>query len=362
MLKELKKQSIARGMSLVFSFLFMSIVLFALGFKDLQQIRTGPVPFAELAPKDLSKNVCVELSLTENFGSYMEEYEQKIGSTEKKTTKVCYLIGMEDTSTGEYQLLSLVVPAEYEDELEQMADNTFDGIASKAVQFTCSVADMGSEERAFAEFYLKQMGFQESEMDEILLPYHLAYCDWEAKTMLVYILCGGGALLAVITVLLLIYTLGGFRLRKMEKDIEKSGYSLDFAEADYMNAKILMDKPIFRLGRVFTFCSDGATPHIILNRDIVWGFHNVVVQRGRSRLIKKTTHYVVLKTKNKKTYVADVPNEAKANLILNLMNNALPWMVIGDSNALHKMYSKDLQGFLNLQYNKFDDKSTNIQI
>lgn len=359
MIGQLWRQSIAKGMKLVFMFLGMGAVLFALGFHDLQDIRKGTVKFEDLKPGDLSEGTFVELSITENYGSFMEQNEQKAGSSVQTTTKVCYFIGMGQPGDADFRLVSLVVPATDEKRMENMAENTFNGKSSSPMSYICEVKEMGSQARSYANTYLNQAGLNSAEINDMLLTYHLIECDWEAKTKFVYIMCGSGAVLAAIGILVLLYSVSGLSIRKIKKEIKKTGYSQELVEADYRNAKVLMDHPAFRIGKVFTFFYTGATPHAILNKNIIWGYYHVVVEKGKYGLLKKTSHMVVINTLDKRSYTVDVPAEGKAQYILRMLNMAMPWMIIGSDDAFFRMYNKDFQGFLNLHYNKINDKTTN---
>ena len=352
MIGRLWRQSIAKSIKGFLMFVAMGAVLFALGYHDLQDIRKGTVKFEDLKPGELSEGTIVEVTVTENYGSYMAEYEQKRGSAVQTTTRVCYFIGMGEPGDADFGLVSLVVPGTDEKIMENMAENTFNGKSSSPISYVCKVKKMGDQERAYANTYLNQVGLNSGEISSILLNYHLSECDWETKTKFVYIMCGSGAVLTLIGILVLLYSLTGLSIRKIKKEMKKTGYSKDLVEADYRNAKSLMDQPVFRIGKVFTFFYTGATPHAILNKNIVWAYHHVVVEKGKHGLITKTSHMVVINTLEKKSYMIEVPTEGKAQYILKMLNTTLPWVVIGSNDALVKMYNKDLQGFLDLHYNK----------
>lgn len=357
MLKELKKQSIGRGLKAVFMFLFFAAVMFALGFKDFQDIRRETREFEDLRLEDLSEDINVNITLEENFGSYMEEYEEKRSTGARKTTAVCYLVSMRDAVTGEFQMVSLVVQPKDEKKMNAMAMDTYNGRTSDPITYKCSVKKMSAQERGYAEFFMKQLDLSDADIEDMLHPYHLICVDWDSKTSFVRFMFSIGAVSLFIAVVLLLYSLSGARMAKIKKEIRKSGYSWELVEADYDNAKVLMDKPVFRVGRIFTFLYSGATPHIVLNKNIVFVYQDSVTQQGRHG-IKKTTYLVGLKTIDKKAYVAEVTGEGKAHYISNMMNNMLPWVVTGSDDALHQMYQKNLQEFLNIRYNQVDDKTT----
>lgn len=358
MLSQLWKQSIAKAMKGFLFSLFMAGILLALGYKDFQDVRKGTVNLEDLRPEDLAAGTFVEVFVTENYGSYMEEYEQRRGSTVKTTTKVCYFIGMGQPGDKDFRLVSLVVPGKDEEQMESMADNTFDGKSSSPMNYICEVKKMGNQATSYANIYLTEAGLSSAEINDILLPYHLSKCDWDAKTKFAYIMCGSGAVFVVIGVLILLYSVSGLSVRKIKKETKKTGYSQELVEADYENAKPLIERPVFRIGRVFTFFYMGLTPHIVLNKNIVWAYHHIIVEKGKYGLVKKTTHMVAINTLDKKSYMAEVPTEGKAQYILTMMKTAMPWIVIGSDDALGKMYRKDLQGFLDLHYNKIEDKTT----
>ncbi len=361
MLKELKKQSIGRGLKAVFFFLFAAALAFVVGWKPFQDLRRETREFEDLKLEDLSKDINVNISLDENFGCYMEEYEEKRSTGARKTTALCYLVSMRDAETGEFRMVSLVVKPKDEKKMEAMAMNTYNGRTSDPITYKCSVKKMGTQERGYAEFFMKQMGLSDADIKDMLHPYHLICEDWDSMTNLVRYMYGGGMVCLFIAVVLLLYSLSGARMAKIKKEIKKSGYSWELVEADYENAKVLMDKPTFRVGRIFTFLYNGATPHIVLNKNIVFVYQDSVTQNGRYGL-KKTTYLVGLKTIDKKVCVAEVTNEGKAQYILTMMNNMLPWVVTGSDNALHQMYQKNLQEFLNIRYNQVDDKTTSRMV
>lgn len=357
MLKELKKQSIRRGLKAVFMFLFLAAVMFVLGFKDFRDVRRETKEFEDLRLEDLSEDINVNITLKENFGSYMEEYEEKRSTGARKTTAVCYLVSMRDAVSGEFRMVSLVVEPEDKKKMEAMAMNTYNGRTSDPISYKCIVKKMSAQDRGYAEFFMKQMGLSDADIDDMLHPYHLVCIDWDSKTSFVRYMFGAGAVCLFIAVVLLLYSLSGARMAKIKKEIKKSGYSWELVEADYENAKVLMDKPVFRVGRIFTFLYSGATPHIVLNKNIVFAYQDSVTQHGRYGL-KKTTYLVGLKTIDKKVCVAEVTSEGKAQYILTMINNMMPWVVTGSDNALHQMYQKNLQEFLNIRYNQVDDKTT----
>lgn len=359
MLKELKKQSIGKGLKSVFMFLFISIVLIALGFGDFMDLRRGAVDFNDLQASDLSEDICIKLSLTDNYGAYMEEEGRQGSSIVKKTTALCYLIGIGDPTKEDFRYVSLVVPPEYRKQMEDMAQNTYMGKSSEPVEFMCEVKKMGSQDYSYANYYLQLLGYDSYEAREMLCPYHIVYRDWEAKTKLAYVFCGSGAGFGAIAILLLFYTLSGARVKKIQKEVQKLGYTWEYVEVDFEKAKVLVDNPAFRVGRMFTFLYQGATPHIILNKNIVWGYYYSITEHGKAGL-KKTTHMVGIRTVDKKGFVAEVPGEGRAKYILDMMNKMLPWMVIGSDDAFHKMFDKDFKNFLDIRYNQFDDKTTNI--
>ncbi len=352
MIGRLWRQSIAKSIKGFLMFVAMGAVLFALGYNDLQDIRKGTVKFEDLKPGELSEGTFVEVTVKENYGSYMAEYEQKRGSAVRTTTRVCYFIGMGEPDGADFCLVSLVVPGTDEKIMENMAENTFNGKSSSPISYVCEVKKMGDQALSHANTYLNQLELNSAEINDILLTYHLSECDWDTKKTFVCIMCGSGAILGGIGILMLLYSISGLSIRKVKKEMRKTGYSRELVEADYRNAKVLMGNSAFRIGRVFTFFYTGATPHAILNKNIVWAYYHVAVEKGRYGLLKKTNHMVIVNTLDKKHYSIDVPTESKAQYILRTLNMEMPWMVIGSDDALVRMYNKDLPGFLDLHYNK----------
>ena len=85
---------------------------------------------------------------------------------------------------------------------------------------------------------------------------------------------------------------------------------------------------------------------------MLWAYQNTTTHRTNGIKTGVTYSVVIFIDGQKTGYTIGVPNEATAQEILKKMNEMFPWVVIGYSEDLRKLFHKDRVHFLELRYNK----------
>ena len=75
MFEELKKRSIKKRLFPAIVLLIIGVVALVFLFPSLMEVLKGSVAFETLKPYEIEEKMLVDVSLKENFGCYMTEYE-----------------------------------------------------------------------------------------------------------------------------------------------------------------------------------------------------------------------------------------------------------------------------------------------
>lgn len=355
MFDKLRKRSIVKSLFFVLFFAALGIGLMWLEFSNLRSLLHGHVQFESLAPEEINEHLIVDASLYANFGGFLEEYEENTETHVTRTTDLYYVIWTGDEDDEDFRYMAIKVPVEDENVMEKMAEDTYYYGYSDVVEFSGAINKMDDEEYGYFKEYFMESGFTEEEFEQWTLPYYIqdgALIGGAAIT--VYVFFGIGVALLVMAIWSLISALTGKKLKALRKELEASGISEGEVEYDYEAARSFEKKDDIKIGRKLTYYIGGSKPHAILNRKIVWAYERTITHR-RNGIKTGTTYEVVVGTFEKKTIHISVSKEAVALEILQYINENMPWVIIGYSDELNKMYNKNFQDFLELRYNKESD-------
>lgn len=165
------------------------------------------------------------------------------------------------------------------------------------------------------------------------------------------IFMGAGIILFLVGICRFILVLRGGSLKKFRKELETIGIGEHELDSEYGGARQFHKKCDMRIGKRLTFFILGSTPHVIANEKLVWAYQKNTTHRTNG-IKTGTTYEVVLKTYDKKVFQVSVPNEQTGQEILQYINEALQWVVVGYSDDLNKMFNSNYQDFLQLRYNQ----------
>ena len=349
MFDSLKKKSLKS--SLAFTIILAAIGIgvaawFAVG---TWYVVTGYVSFVELEPDEIS-NQWVALNLRENWGSFAETTETNSSTHMSKTINVYYVILSGDDYSTDFKYMAVNVPADYERRMEQMADNSS---YSDPIFLSGRIRKMDDEIYRYFKEYMLDGGLTEEQFEQFTLPYYIkVYPDEQLENVCTVAAFLFGVLLIVLAVIRLVKAASGSYLKKLKADIASIGVSELSAESDW-NTAAEVSKGV-KVGRLFTYYMEGSKPRAIPNTKILWCYQNTTTHRTNG--IKTGTTYSVMIWVDgwKNASNIGMPNEATAQAMLQRYGTQFPWIVVGYSDELRKMYNNNRAQFMQLRYNTVD--------
>lgn len=352
MFEELKKKILKTS-------LFWSIILIIAGLglagwnaPDAFYAATGYVDLNTLAPNDL-KGQLVDIELTENFGCYLEETSYNTKTHVTKTTDLYYIILLaSDENPDNWQFMTIKVPVRYQSQMDSMTENTYNELLSDPVSFSGKLKKLDEEEYGYFKEFFTEIGMTEAEFAESTIPYYFnAFASKTSMNIMYIALFSIGAVLLIFGIFRIAKVVGGGSLKKLRKDIAASGYSESMVESDYRNAKSFDRGGTLKVGRLMTYYINGSDARAIPNSKIMWAYQNTVTHRTNGVKTGTTYNVMIYDEFTPKGHEFTVANESIAQDMLSLINTMLPWVVVGYSDELKKLYNKDRSQFLQLRYN-----------
>lgn len=356
MLETFKKSAIKKVLvsSIIMLVIGTALLVFqgAAAFYALKSVIAEPTTFEDLSKKEIHNHMRVNVSLTGTFGSFMYEYETTQSGTRLGTTAYYYSIlsGGENTDI-EYAYMAIKVPSSYHSKMESMAEIFNAGYwSNEPIHFyNAEIRKMTGEElSAFKEWW----EVTDAEFDEYFLPYVIdAAQDDNSMMGIAVIIATVGIVLVVISVIRLIFTLTGSSLKRLKEDMAEAGVTEASLESDYNAAASFKKNGEIKVGRQFIYYMNGSTPRLIPNGKLLWAYQTTTTHR-RNGINVGTTYSVVMYVDDKRNCVTlQMPNEANTQEMLKRINATLPWVVVGYSDELKRMFNKDRAQFLGLRYN-----------
>ncbi len=352
MFEELKKRTL-KG-TLAWSIILILVGLGLAGWfaMDAFYVVTGFVDFTTLEHDEISNQI-VKVDLADNFGRYLESGSKNTKTNATTITDYYYVIWTGNDESTDWRYMSLKVPTKYGTDLDNMAMNTAEGIVSEPITFYGKIKKLDSGELYYFKDYFKDSGWTDEEIEAETIPYYIDSFSFSPA------LSGGGYVIAFgAGVVLLIYGIiriasaaSGGALKKIHKDIADAGFTESSIEADYASAKFFDKKGTLRVGRLMTYYTAGSIPRALPNNKMMWAYQNTVTHRTNGVKTGTTYNVMVFAETAPKGLTFPVANEAVAQDMLNYFNATLPWVVVGYSDELKKLYNKDRTQFLSLRYN-----------
>lgn len=350
MFEELKRVSFKKCLFLAVVFLIAGIAMVVLQAENVYYTVFGYADFTELEP-DKIRSQLVEVDLTANFGCFMEQYEENTKTKRKTTKNLYYVIWTGDEDDPEYCYMSIKVPVSYRKRMDQMAENSANQKYSDPIHFVGKIKKLDSKEYRYFKEYFQEANWTDEEIAEGTLPYYIDYFQNSSSMGTVFCLVFfGGIVLIVAGVYRIIKGKNGGFIKKLREDIKLSGYPDSYIESDYASAHDIKVDDI-KLGRLMTYYRMGAEYRAIPNNKIIWAYQNTTTHRTNG-IKTGTTYSVVYYVDGFKGSVnLSVSIEPTAQEILGRLNAACPWVVVGYSDELRKLFNKSREEFMQLRYN-----------
>lgn len=349
MLEHLKKKSIKSSIPAFLIMLVVGLGLCVYQFNNVVSAIKGHDVLSELKPEKIKEGMVIDASIEANNGAFMEIYTTTGGK--KTTTALYYIISIDADNNPPY--MAVRVPASMEKEMEAMADRTFSGKFSDPIHISGTVKEMNSSTQKYFISYMKEFGFTEKEVKDMMVPYYIQHGKiGDMVSEVVYIIFGIGALLAIWSIIYMLMVMKGMKLKRIRKEIAESGYSEEQVDADWASASEILVKDAMKIGQVFTFIDDGI-PHAIKKDRLVWAYMKTTTHKTNG-ITTGTTYSVIMFTKDNKEFDINVKDEAAARHVLEEMGNRMPWMLLGYDDELRRCYKKNINEFLDIRYNKIE--------
>ena len=354
MLEALKKKSfhVSLIVSIVIALIGVSLAVY--NGPDAFSSLAGYKNFADLKPEEIS-NQMVEIDVTANFGYYMEEYSENTTTHYRTTTDLYYLIWTGDENATDYRYMTIKVPARFEDEMDEIAENTYNQVYSEPLHFVGKIQKLDSDELGYFEEFFISSGFTQEDIAAETLPYYIDVTGTSVAGSTNYgplVLFGIGALLIIWAVYRIIKGARGGYMKKFRKAYEEAGYNDATIEADLANAFSCAKKNDVKVGRLCTYYNlNSQIPALIVNSRIMWAYQCTTTHRTNGVKTGTTYSVMVFVEGQKNAHSIGVPSEASAQEVLSKMNEMLPWVVVGHSDDLKRLFNKDRAQFLQLRYN-----------
>ncbi len=362
MFEKLKKRSVKKSIFTVAVLLVIGIVLVVMEFSNVVSILRGHVAFETLEPDEINSSLIVDASINTNFGAYLEEYEKNTGTNYTRTTSLYYVIWTGDDYAEDFKYMGIKVPASEEAAMEEIAEATYYEEYIEPVVYSGAINKMSSEEYKYFKEYFTEAGWTREEIEEYTLPYYInvnALVGGAAATA--WVIMAIGVILIILGTWRLIYVLRGGSLKTFKKELQEIGISDHEAEYEYESAKLFNKKNDFRIGKRITFFMTGSKPHMLSNTKVVWAYQKTTTHRTNG-IKTGITYDIVFKTYERKSFEVNVQMESDSQEVLQYINQAMPWVVIGYDKEIESLYMSNYQNFLQIRYNQVPhDPYANIQ-
>lgn len=351
MFEELRKKAIKSSLFLCILLIGGGLVLTVWHAMNVYYVFAGYADFSELRPEQIRSQL-VEVDVKANYDYFMSEYEYNSKTKQSRTTHYYYVIYTGDENDMDYRYMSIKVPAQYQRRMDEMKENTFQQMLSDPIHFRGKIRKLDSEEYGYFQEYFQEQGWSAQEIEEGTLPYYIdAYDGSNSMDGAYVILFGVGVGLLIWGIVRLVKVLTGSCLNDMRKTIEASGYTESQIETDYRNAAAFGKKDMIRVGRLMTYYINGATARAVPNNKIMWAYLNTITHRRNGITTGTTYNVMIFDELMPKGRTFTVPNETVAQDVLSKFNDMFPWVVVGYTEDLKKMFNKDRAQFLQMRYN-----------
>lgn len=356
MFEELKKKILKS--SLLWSIILIIAGLGLAGWNAMNAFyaATGYVDFTQLESGQI-KSQLVDFNLAECYGCYLIAGEENTKTHQQKVTHLYYVImtGDENSAVEDWRYMSIKVPAKYESRMDAISEATANGTAVEPLLLSGKIEKLSAEDESYFKSYFREAGFTDEEIAAETIPYNIVVFASKASMSGVYIfLFAAGAILLIFGIFRIAKVAGGSSLKKLRKDIANAGYSESMIDSDFRSAKSFDKKGTLKIGRLMTYYISGSDARAIPNNKMMWAYQNTITHRTNGVKTGTTYNVMIYDEVTPKGHTFAVANESIAQDMLTLINTMLPWVVVGYSDELKKLYNKNRAQFLELRYNTCD--------
>lgn len=356
MLEELKKKGFKKSLPLSIILIIAGLVLAIWNAVSAFCAVAGYATFEDLKPNQVGSKL-VEADVNIVYASYLEQGTKNTQTNRTTINYVWYIIATGDIYETDYRYLAIKVPYKLHKEMDSIMEyyNTYGMPSPDSLKITGKVKRFfpGKYYDYYHEFFVDDMEWSESEYKDMTIPYYLDVnlgMD-TLKWGYVFLFVGGVALILWGIIRIVNGARGSF-LKRFIGDYQTAGYTDSAIESDIASAACYTKHNDIRIGRLCTYYGmNSAIPRAIPNNKMLWAYQNTTTHRTNG-VKTGTTYSVMIYVDGFKTsFNIGVPDESTAQDILRRMNEVFPWVVVGYSDDLRKMFNRDRAQFLQLRYN-----------
>ena len=354
MLEELKRKSFKNSLALNIILIIAGLALAIWQTPNIISVLTGYVQFESLEVDEI-KNQLVKIDLDTVFDYYLEEYSENTKTHQRTTTSLYYITWTGDDNATDYRYITIKVPAKYQDRMDEIVEDTYNGIYSSPFTLTGKIKKLSSEDYGYFEEYFVSsdgVGWSQEDFEDYTSPYYIdVFVNQTSQNFLYLVFFFGGVVLLVCGILRMIRAASGGYLMSFQKSYQEAGYSEATIDSDMNSAVSYLKNNTLKLGRLCIYDLRGTVPKAIPVTKMLWAYQNTTTHRTNGIKTGVTYSINIYSEGHSKVHILSVPDEATAQDILHNMNNMYPWVVVGYTEELKKMYFKDHSQFLQLRYN-----------
>lgn len=314
----------------------------------------GYVDFESLEPDEIHSRIMVDVEVDINFGWFIRDYEENTSTHHERDIDRYYVIWTGDEYATDYRFMGIKVDAAYVKAMESYTD---DGYLTSPQSFSGEIRKLSSKDYNFFKKYFTDEpdGWSMEEFEEWTLPYYIDTLKSKSSSNAIAIIVFLGGLALLTWGIVRIYKAAtGSYLKNFRMAITEEGCTETTVESDFNSAQSFTKNGSIKIGRLFIYDLSGSTPTAIPVSKIMWA-HQVTTTHRTNGIKTGTSYSVLIYVENEKNSVSlSVPNEAVSQTILEKISAAFPWVVVGFSEEIKRLFNRDRAQFLSLRYNTME--------
>lgn len=356
MLQELKKKSFKKSLPMAIILIIIGLVLLIWNATSAFCALFGYAKFEDLRPEKVGGQL-VEADINIVYASYLEQGTKNTSTNRTTINYVWYIIATGDIYETDYRFLAIRVPKSLSSDMDAIMKyyTNYGQPASNSLKVTGKVKRFWPDKyyNYYHELFVDDLEWSEQEYKDNTIPYYIdVNLNMDAAKYGYVFLFAVGIALILWGIIRIIKGATGSSLKRFIYDYQSAGLTDTAVESDIATAVSYTKHNDIRIGRLCTYYGmNSAMPRAIPNSKIMWTYQNTTTHRTNG--VPTGTSYSVMIYADgvKNAYSISVPNEATAQDILKKMSEIFPWVIVGYSDELRKMFNKDRAQFLQLRYN-----------
>lgn len=355
MIEELKKKCFKKSLPLSIILIIAGLVLTIWNASSAFYALAGLAKFEDLKPEKIGGQL-VEADINIVWDCYLKEGTKNTSTNRTTYNYYWYIIATGDEYELDYRYMAIKVPTADRKKMDAIMDYYYDyGIpSSDSLEVAGKIKKLsGKYYNYFHDFFIEDCEFTEEQFKERAIPYYIDVNKSMDTLKYGYVfLVVGGLALVLWGILRIVKGAKGSFLDRFIHDYQSVGLTDSAIESDLTSATSYTKQGDIKIGRLCTYYGlNGSEPRAIPNGKIMWAYQNTTTHRTNGIKTGVTYSVMIFADGYKNSFNIGVPNEATAQDILKKMNEIFPWVVVGYSEDLRKMFNKDRAQFLQLRYN-----------